>query len=141
MNRHCEAWTFAGILPRVSLVHGFCIGIHRAVLDRIGFFDVENFPRGYGEEDDFCLRAGAAGFGLVIATHTFVFHAKSKSFEDEERIRLMHQGPATLARLHGTDRVRHAIEASSASPILQRLRQAATSLYDTPWPAKAKAPD
>jgi len=141
MNRHCEAWTVAGLLPLVSLVHGFCIGIHRAVLDRIGFFDVENFPRGYGEEDDFCLRAGAAGFGLVIATHTFVFHAKSKSFEDEERIRLMHQGPATLARLHGADRVRHAIEASTANPILDRVRQSATSLYRTPWPAREKAPD
>ncbi len=140
MNRHCEQWTVEGILPRVSLVHGFCLGIHRAVLDRIGFFDVEKFPRGYGEEDDFCLRAGQAGFGLVIATHTFVYHAKSKSFRAEERVRLMRQGSATLRRLHGVDRLKNAIDASTENRILQRIRQNAYTLYRTPWPAGEQSP-
>lgn len=140
MNRYCEAWTVDGILPRVSLIHGFCLGIHRAVLDKVDFFDVENFPRGYGEEDDFCLRAGTAGFGLVIATHTFVYHAKSRSFATAERLELMRQGPATLMRLHGADRVKRAMEAATDNPILQRIRQNAYGLYRTPWPALDKAP-
>lgn len=140
MNRYCEQWTVEGILPRVSLVHGFCLGVHRTVLDKVGFFDVENFPRGYGEEDDFCLRAGEAGFGLVIATHTFVYHAKSKSFQAEERVPLMRQGSATLRRLHGVDRVRNAEEAGTENRILQRIRQNAYTLYRTPWPAGEQPP-
>lgn len=140
MNRYCEAWTVDGLLPRVSLIHGFCLGIHRAVLDKVDFFDVENFPRGYGEEDDFCLRAGAAGFGLVIATHTFVYHAKSRSFATAERLELMRQGPATLMRLHGADRVKRAMEAAPDNAILERIRQNAYGLYRTPWPALEKAP-
>jgi GT2 family glycosyltransferase len=135
MNRHCEEWTVDGILPRVSRIHGFCLGIHRRVLDTVDFFDVENFPRGYGEEDDFCLRAGEAGFGLVIATHTFVYHAKSRSFATEERVQLMRQGAATLVRLHGADRVNRTGEASSLNPILERIRREAYRLYRTPWQA------
>ena len=123
MNRLCEQWTTAGILPRVPLVHGFCFGITREVLRTVGLFDTESFPRGYGEENDYCLRATDAGFGLVVATHTYVFHAKSKSYPDAERVRLTRAAAKTLARLHGASRVKRAVMSMESNAILAGLRE------------------
>jgi len=66
--------------PDVPLLNGFCTLISRAVFDRVGLYDEEAFPTGYGEETDLCLRARAAGFRLVVADDCFVFHHKSVSF-------------------------------------------------------------
>src|SRR5690606_14682535 len=121
-------WTTAHILPFVPLVHGFCFGVTRDVINKIGLFDEENFPKGYGEENDYCFRATDAGFQLVIATHTYVFHAKSKSYTDDERIPLMNAASATLCRLHGVHRVRRAVKTMQDNPIFVGLRQRAKLL-------------
>ena len=101
MNSNCEHWTAAHILPRVPLIHGFCFGITRPLIEKIGYFDEDNFPRGYGEENDYCFRATDAGFGLVVATHTYIFHAKSKSYAAHKRIPLMKAASRTFRRIHG----------------------------------------
>ena len=72
--------------PRVPFVNGFCFVLKRSVIDRIGYLDEEHFPYGYGEENDYCLRAAAAGFSLAIADHAYVYHAKSKSYSHEHRL-------------------------------------------------------
>lgn len=59
-------------------VVGFCMLIKRDVFDQIGEFD-EQFINGY-EESDFCLRAGDAGFKVVIARDTFIHHKGSQTF-------------------------------------------------------------
>ena len=59
---------------------GFCMYIRRACLKQVGLFDVEAFGKGYGEENDFSLRAAAGGWRNVLAADTFVFHAGSVSF-------------------------------------------------------------
>ena len=128
MNRNCEHWTAAHILPRVPLIHGFCFGITRPVIDKIGYFDEDNFPRGYGEENDYCFRATDAGFGLVVATHTYIFHAKSKSYTDHKRIPLMKAGSRTFRRIHGHSRVKRAERSMAENPILIALRARARSL-------------
>jgi GT2 family glycosyltransferase len=51
----------------------FCVAIKREVIDKIGLLD-EQFTPGNFEDDDFCLRAEVAGFKLVIAYDTFVYH-------------------------------------------------------------------
>jgi GT2 family glycosyltransferase len=135
MNALCEAWTPATILPRVPLVHGFCFGIAREVLDTIGRFDETNFPRGYGEENDYCFRAADAGFGLVVATHTFVFHAKSKSYRSADRVPLMKAGSEALKRMHGADRVRRSVRSMQANPLFERFRKEAALLFGTGGPA------
>ncbi|TCH96751.1 glycosyltransferase [Roseococcus sp. SYP-B2431] len=66
--------------PDFPLLNGFCTLISREVFDRVGLYDEEAFPMGYGEETDLCLRARAAGFRLVVADDCFVFHHKSVSF-------------------------------------------------------------
>lgn len=59
---------------------GFCMYIKRAVLDDIGFFDEVSFGKGYGEENDFCMRAKKAGWNNVITTDTYIYHSGSASF-------------------------------------------------------------
>ena len=41
---------------------GFCMYIRRKALREVGAFDAERFNVGYGEENDFCLRATALGW-------------------------------------------------------------------------------
>ena len=59
---------------------GFCMYIRRAALIEVGDFDAERFGLGYGEENDFCLRAIAFGWHHHIACDTFVYHKGSVSF-------------------------------------------------------------
>jgi GT2 family glycosyltransferase/glycosyltransferase involved in cell wall biosynthesis len=61
---------------------GFCMYIRRACLDELGLFDEETFGKGYGEENDFCLRASANGWTHLLAADTFVYHAGEVSFAD-----------------------------------------------------------
>lgn len=129
MNRLCETWTTNGILPRVPLVHGFCFGITRDTINRIGTFDEDRFPRGYGEENDYCFRAVDAGIGLVVASHTYVYHAKSKSFRDEERVKLMKAGSCAFRERHGTSRVKRATQSMDKNPLLCAFREKAADLY------------
>jgi GT2 family glycosyltransferase/glycosyltransferase involved in cell wall biosynthesis len=129
LNRECERWTIDGLLPRVPLVHGFCFGITRAVINVLGGFDDARFPRGYGEENDYCLRAVDAGFGCVVATHTYVYHSKSKSFQEQERVALMRAGAKEVRRLHGERRVNRAVKSMDANPLLTTFREKARRWY------------
>jgi GT2 family glycosyltransferase/glycosyltransferase involved in cell wall biosynthesis len=61
---------------------GFCMYIRRAALDAAGMFDTKTFGKGYGEENDFCLRATALGWRHRIACDTFVRHEGGASFGD-----------------------------------------------------------
>lgn len=128
MNSYCEDWSL-NVFPRVPLAHGFCLGISRAVLSTVGYFDEESFPSGYGEENDYCFRAIDAGFGIVIATDTYIFHSKSKSYASEKRIQLMKSGSETLVRLHGKSRIHRSILTMQHNPLLERMREAAGKLY------------
>jgi len=59
---------------------GFCMYIRRAALADVGLFDADAFGRGYGEENDFCLRAGVRGWRHLLACDTYVHHEGSVSF-------------------------------------------------------------
>ena len=59
---------------------GFCMYIRRAALADVGLFDVQAFGKGYGEENDFCLRATSRGWQHLLACDTFVYHEGSVSF-------------------------------------------------------------
>jgi GT2 family glycosyltransferase/glycosyltransferase involved in cell wall biosynthesis len=68
------------LYPTVPTGNGFCMYVRRACIDQVGPLDEEAFPRGYGEENDFCMRARALGWRSVIDDATYVFHERSKSF-------------------------------------------------------------
>ncbi len=63
--------------------HGFCMLVTRAAIDALGGFDEAAFPRGYGEENDFSMRARELGMVNLIAPRVFVRHARGASFGDE----------------------------------------------------------
>jgi GT2 family glycosyltransferase len=86
---------------------GSCMYIRRACLRQIGAFDAERFGRGYGEENDFCLRAAAAGWRNVLAGDVFIFHEGGVSFSSERDERaesalqaLLDVHPDYLERVH-----------------------------------------
>ncbi len=65
---------------KIPTAVGFCMYIRRDCLDDIGLFDADRFGRGYGEENDFCMRASANGWHHLLACDTFVYHAGEVSF-------------------------------------------------------------
>lgn len=85
------------LYPEVPTASGFCMYIRRDLLREIGNFDDSAFPRGYGEENDFCMRALRAGWRHVIDDSTLVYHVRSASFKAEKKA-LMVQGREVVDR-------------------------------------------
>jgi GT2 family glycosyltransferase/glycosyltransferase involved in cell wall biosynthesis len=77
---------------------GFCLYIRRDCLGEVGGFD-EHFRAGYGEENDFCLRAAAKGWRSVIAEDVFVRHTGGVSFA-RHAPRLRRAGMQALVSRH-----------------------------------------
>jgi GT2 family glycosyltransferase len=65
--------------PELVTAVGFCMYIREAVVRAIGEFD-EGFGRGFGEENDYCERAKAAGFRIRLCDDVFVAHVGKASF-------------------------------------------------------------
>lgn len=59
---------------------GFCMWMRRAALDALGDFDAATFGRGYGEENDWCMRATAHGWRNVLCPAAYVAHVGHASF-------------------------------------------------------------
>ena len=69
-----------GRYPELPTAVGFCMAVSRAAVDELGLFDETVFERGYGEENDFCRRAAAAGWRNVLCEDAFVAHVGGRSF-------------------------------------------------------------
>ena len=69
---------------------GFCMYVRREALNEVGLFDEKTFGRGYGEENDFCMRASALGWRNVTCSNVFVFHDGGVSFSTEKAERVQH---------------------------------------------------
>jgi len=85
--------------PRLPTGVGFCLYIRRALLNDIGLFDSRTFAGGYGEENDFCMRALAHGWLHVADDATFVYHAGHSSFA-ASRVARQRRARAALAKKH-----------------------------------------
>ena len=68
------------LYPQVPTAVGFCMFLRRACIDQVGAFDEIAFGRGYGEENDWCCRASAAGWRHVLCDTAFVAHRGGASF-------------------------------------------------------------
>ncbi|MCW2926685.1 MAG: SAM-dependent methyltransferase, type 11, and glycosyltransferase [Thermoleophilia bacterium] len=66
----------------LSRLVGFCMLMDRAVVERIGGFDLR-YGLGNFEDDDLCLRAAVAGFGCRVAHGSFIHHFGSRTFVGE----------------------------------------------------------
>lgn len=71
----------------VPYVTGAAIALHRSVLDEIGLLD-ESFHPFYYEEVDYCYRAKATGFRVVVATQAVAIHNESTSMNKVQDLTL-----------------------------------------------------
>ena len=115
--------------PRVEFLNGFCLLMRREVVKSIGYLDEDAFPHGYGEENDYCIRAREAGFELAIADHCFVYHAKSRSFGTEARDRLAEAGRKALWHKHGKSQIEEGTADLNENPALAGIRSRLSSFF------------
>jgi glycosyltransferase involved in cell wall biosynthesis/GT2 family glycosyltransferase len=123
--------------PRLPTGNGFCMFIKRTLINQIGDFDAAAFPRGYGEENDFCLRAVKAGWRNVIAPAAFVFHRRKASFGAEKE-QLLADGMKVIKKRYPdyTQLANYAFSCS-AMKTLQRAARRASIAAATP-PAETR---
>jgi len=105
--------------PRVPTGHGFCMYLRRDCIEATGLLDAEAFPRGYGEENDFCLRAAARGWRHVIDDATYVPHRRGSSFGAEREPLLARSRAVLDARWPGYRRL---VRRHFAKPSVRRAR-------------------
>jgi GT2 family glycosyltransferase/glycosyltransferase involved in cell wall biosynthesis len=100
---------------------GFCMLMTRRALAAVGLLDEEHFGRGYGEENDWCMRGERAGFANLLAADVYVRHRGAVSFggEADERMQAVLD---TLEELHPGYRARIAAFAADDGLAAARLR-------------------
>ncbi len=107
---------------------GFCMYIRRACLAQTGWFDADAFGTGYGEENDFCLRASALGWRHLIALDVFVGHIGGGSFGAAKQARINAALAVLESRYPGYDAdIQAFIAANPLRDARQRLDMAQVS--------------
>ncbi len=87
------------LYPLTPTGNGFCMFIKQEAIEEVGGFDAENFPVGYAEENDFCMKAQKLGWNHVVDDATLVLHKRSASFGERQK-ELLKSGREVLDRLH-----------------------------------------
>ena len=99
LDRFFQMVDFEKNLVEIPTAIGFCMGINRSVYLKLGLFQ-EVFGRGYGEENDWCMRASAEGYRHVIVPNLFVYHAHGGSFSATEKEKLLEANLQTIRAMH-----------------------------------------
>ncbi|MCX5620420.1 glycosyltransferase [Bombella pollinis] len=79
-QQQAEAMPLHVSLPTAN---GFCMAVSAACLKAVGRLRGAYFAQGYGEENDFCLRASEAGFTHLVGADVYVLHYGHGSFGAE----------------------------------------------------------
>ena len=77
---------------------GFCFAVNKEIAKENGLFDEKAFGKGYGEENDWCMRASHNGYKNVIAPNLFVYHNHGTSFDFAERKKLKEENLKKVIR-------------------------------------------
>ncbi|MDY2599999.1 MAG: glycosyltransferase, partial [Lachnospiraceae bacterium] len=72
---------------RIPTGHGFCMAVSGKVWKKIGGLNEALFGRGFGEENEWSLRAELDGFQNVLTPTLFVAHHEKGTFSSEEKIK------------------------------------------------------
>lgn len=72
-----------GLSVEIPTAVGFCMYITRHCLNQVGYFSALDFKEGYGEENDYSMRALDFGFKHLLCADVFVYHKGSVSFGEE----------------------------------------------------------
>ena len=94
-----EVWhkKYKGRWSHTGVLYGWCMMVKKSVIDKVGKFD-ERFENSH-EDNDLCLRIQLAGYKLIIAQDTYIYHLgqgtlrqtismkeySEKGFENRER--------------------------------------------------------
>ncbi len=80
----------AGVIVELPTAIGFCMYIRREAIHETGYFDEMRWGKGYGEENEFCLKSAELGWRHVAACDVFVAHEGGGSFGESttDRVRL-----------------------------------------------------
>ena len=118
----------ARIRPSLPTGNGFCMYVTRAAINEIGVLDASAFPRGYGEENDFCMRAQRHGWHHLLDDTGYVFHERSASFQSA-KIELIKTGRAIVdARYPEYKPLLAAFRSPAMSAVHHRVRRAVASV-------------
>lgn len=113
----------------VCLVNGFCMAIRRSLFANVGFFDETNFPIGYGEEADFCIRTLKKGYRNFVKLDTYIYHFKSRSFGSEHRKELIAKGNEMINFLYGSRRFKRLYRLMRYHKDINRVRNTIRAKY------------
>jgi GT2 family glycosyltransferase/glycosyltransferase involved in cell wall biosynthesis len=116
------AATSARMYPEMAFLNGFCLLIRRPVIEAIGLFDEERFGEGYGEENDYALRARAAGWRLALADDTYIHHSQSRSYRHEQRQVLAARADTLLVEKHDPELIRAGVARCRDDRVLAGIR-------------------
>lgn len=104
-------------------VNGFCCLWRTEILRGIGYFDALEFPRGYGEEDDACLRLLETGNFPAIVPYVFAPHLKTQSFSIRERDSLKLHSHNKLRMKFSNAYIERLLNNNARNPQLAELRR------------------
>jgi len=76
------------LYPKIPLLNGFCLIIHRSVIERIGYFDERKFNNGFCEDYDYCMRAGLANIKLALVDNTYVYYECSDIYANKRKLQI-----------------------------------------------------
>jgi GT2 family glycosyltransferase len=108
--------------PSVPVLNGFCTVFRTDAVRKIGILDAKHFPKGYGEENDYCARLVDAGYRLLVCEDAYVYHVKSASFGHEVRMKLSHAGGESFVKKHGQARLDQMVADMKAHVELNEIR-------------------
>jgi len=80
--------------------HGFCMFIRKKYLDKYGIFDEKTFGKGFGEENDLCMRFAKHGLKNLALLNTYIIHLESQSFGNKQRINQIKNNYPKLLKKH-----------------------------------------
>lgn len=110
------------LYPHMPLLNGFCLLINKELINDIGYFDEHNFGPGYGEEDDFIIRARKSNWKTVLADDVYIHHAQSRSYSNERRIHLSQKAGKILKQKHGEEIIQKSVKYCQYDRVLEGIR-------------------
>jgi GT2 family glycosyltransferase len=101
---------------------GFCMGVNKKLVDKIGMFD-PIFGLGYGEENDFCQRAIKLGYKNLHVPNLYIYHKHGGSFPYEKKLKLIEKNLKILNNRHPNydKQIAKAINLDKLSPIRKSI--------------------
>lgn len=115
--------------PIIPFLNGFCLLIKREVINQIGFFDEDRFGEGYGEENDYCIRARKAKWKLAVADDVYIYHKQSRSYSNDKRKKLCDRAGKILIEKHGIQEVSRGVSECRGNRTMAGIRARAGALW------------